>query len=98
MSLDRHYFKIYIYFSDEAVIQYIYVPLTQVKRCTRLKVVYITSGDIYYLHLIHLMRPVLNDEDSRMFNPFRGGGEPIVFLSYQQSAIAHGYVTSADDA
>ena len=58
---------------------------------------YITSGDIYYLHLIHLIRPVLNDEDSHTFNPVHGGGKPIVFLSYQQSAIAHGYVTSADD-
>jgi hypothetical protein len=97
-SLHQHYFKIYIYFSDNAAIQYIYVPLTQVKRCTHLEVIYITSGDIYYLRLIHLMQPVLNDEDSRTFNPVRGGGEPIVFLSYQQSAIAHGYVTSADDA
>jgi hypothetical protein len=36
------------------------------------------------------MQPVLNDEDIRTFNPARGGGKPIVFLSYQQSAIAHG--------
>ncbi len=50
------------------------------------------------MRLIHLMRPVLNDEDSHTFNPVHGGGKPIVFLSYQQSAIAHGYVTSADNA
>ncbi len=55
MSLHQHYFKIYIYFADKAAIQYIYVPLTQVKRWTCLEVLYITSGDIYYLHLIHLM-------------------------------------------
>jgi len=29
--------------------------------------------------------------------PVRGSGEPLVCTSYQQSAIAHGYVASVDD-
>ncbi len=45
-----------------------------------------------------LKRPVLNDEDSRTLTALCGGGEPIASLSYQQSAIAHGYVESAVDA
>ncbi len=87
MLLHQHYFKIYFDFADEAAIQYIYVPLTQVKRCTRLEVLYITSGDIYYLCLIYLMRPVLNDEDSRTFNPACGGDKPILF--FEIPAICH---------
>jgi hypothetical protein len=62
--LDRHYFKIYIYFVEEATIQYIYVPVRQVKRCIRIEMVYQTIGEIYYLRLILLKQPVLNDEDS----------------------------------
>jgi hypothetical protein len=80
------------------VIQYIYVPLRQVKRCIRIEMVYQTSGEIYYLRLILLKRPVLNDEDSCNLTAVCGGGKPIVFLSYQQSAVAHGYVESAVDA
>jgi hypothetical protein len=56
-----------------------------------------TIGEIYYLHLILIKRPVLDDEDSRTLTAVRGGGKPIVFLSYKQSAIAHGYVESAVD-
>jgi hypothetical protein len=96
--LDWHYFKIYIYFAEEAAIQYIYVPVRQVKRCIHIKMVYQTSGEIYYLRLILLKRPVLNDEDSCTLTAVHGGGKPIIFLMYQQSAIAHGYVESAVDA
>ncbi len=85
--LDQHYFKIYIYFAVEATIQYIYVPVRQVKRCIRIEMVYQTIGEIYYLRLICLKRPVLNDEDSRTLTAVRGGGKPIVFSSYQQSAL-----------
>jgi hypothetical protein len=60
--------------------------------------VYQTSGEIYYLCLILLKRPVLNDEDSCTLTAVRGSGKPIVFLSYQQSAVAHGYVKSTVDA
>ncbi len=34
----------------------------------------------------------MNDQDVLTYHPERGGGNPIVFTSYQQSAIAHGYV------
>ncbi len=77
---------------EEAAIQYIYVPVRQVKRCICIEMVYQTSGEIYYLALILLKQPVLNDEDSRTLTAVRGGGKPIVFSSYQQSVIAHGYV------
>jgi hypothetical protein len=68
-----------------------------VKRCLRIEMVYQTIGEIYYLRLILLKQPVLNDEDSCILTAVRGGGKPIVFLSYQQSAIAHGYMESAVD-
>ncbi len=98
VSLDQQYFKIFIYFAEEAAIQYIYVPVRQVKRCIRIEMVYQTIGEIYYLHLILLKQPVLNDEDSCTLTAVCGGGKPIDFSSYQQSAIAHGYVESAVDA
>ncbi len=98
VSLDQHYFKIYIYFAEEAAIQYIYVLVRQVKRCICIEMVYQTIGEIYYLRLILLKQPVLNDEDSHTLTAVCGGGKPIVFLSYQQSAIAHGYAESAVDA
>jgi hypothetical protein len=77
--LDRHYFKTYIYFAEEAAIQFIYVPVRQVKRCICIEMVYQTIGEIYYLHLILLKRPVLNDEDSHTLTAVCGGDKPIVF-------------------
>ena len=58
---------------------------------------YVTSGDIYYLRLILLNRKARSDNDVLTYTPVRGGGEPIVCRSYQQSAIAHGYVDSVAD-
>ena len=58
---------------------------------------YITSGDIYYLRLILLNRTAMNDQDVLTYHPDRGGGDFILFTSYQQSAIAHGYVDSIVD-
>ncbi len=55
------------------------------------------SGDIYYLRLILLNRKACSDRDVLTYVPVRGGGEPIVCSSYQQSAIAHGYVDSVQD-
>ena len=55
-------------------------------------------GDICYLRLILLNRAVLDDIDAHTFHPPRGGGAPIVYLNYQQSALAHGYITSFQDA
>ncbi len=77
--LDQHCFKIYIYFVEVAAIQYIYVPVRQVKICTRIEMVYQTIGEIYYLRLIHLKRPVLNDEDSCTLTAVCGGGKSIDF-------------------
>jgi hypothetical protein len=58
---------------------------------------YRTSGDIYYLHLLLLHNPSRGDKDSITYIPVRGGGEPSVCASYQQSAITHAIVDSIDD-
>jgi hypothetical protein len=70
----------------------------QVKRFIRIETVYQTIGEIYYLCLILIKQPVLNDEDSCTLTAVCGDAKQIVFSSYQQSAIAHGYVESAVDA
>jgi hypothetical protein len=36
----------------------------------------------------------MNDQDVLTYHPERGGEDSIIFSSYQQSAIAHGYVDS----
>jgi hypothetical protein len=84
---------------DAAGIQYVYCPVRQVKRCIRIEMLYVTSGDIFYLRLILLNRKAHSDQDvlTYNYNAVRGGGEPLVCMSYQQSAIAHGYVDSVDD-
>jgi hypothetical protein len=38
-----------------------------------------------------------SDKDVLTYSHVRGGGKPIICTSYQQSAIAHGYVDSVDD-
>jgi hypothetical protein len=58
---------------------------------------YITGGDIFYLHLILLNRKARSDKDVLTYTPVCGGGKPIVYTSYQQSAIAHGYIDSVAD-
>ena len=95
VQLDRHYFKVYI--RQNQLIRYVYCPVKPVKRCVRIEMLYITSGDIYYLRLILLNRKAMSDQDVLTYHPVRGGGDPIVFTSYQQSAIAHGYVDSVVD-
>jgi hypothetical protein len=55
---------------------------------------YVTSGEIFFLCLILLNRKARSDKDILTYIPVCGGGEPIVCTSYQQSAIAHGYVDS----
>ncbi len=57
----------------------------------------VTSGDIFYLHLILLNRKACSDKNVLTYIPVCGGGEPIVYTSYQQSAIAHGYIDSVAD-
>jgi hypothetical protein len=51
----------------------------------------------FYLCLILLNRKARSDKDVLSYSHVRGGGEPILCTSYQQSAIAHGYVDSVDD-
>jgi hypothetical protein len=58
---------------------------------------FVTSGDIFYLHRILLNRKVRSDKDILTYIPGCDGGEPIVCTSYQQSTIAHGYVDSIAD-
>jgi len=82
---------------DAAGIQYVYIPVRQVKRCIHIKMLYVTSGDIFCLRLILLNRKAHSDQDVLTYNPVRGGGEPLVCISYQRYAIAHGYVDSVED-
>ncbi len=76
---------------------YVYRPVRQVKRCIHVKMLYVTSDDNFYLRLILLNRKARSDKDILTYIPVRGGGKPIVCTSYQQSAIAHGYVDSVAD-
>jgi hypothetical protein len=93
---DRHYFKVYNKDNDD-VYAYIYIPLNKVKRCVHLEMLYRTSGDIYYLHLLLLHKPSCRDKDKLRYIPVHGGGIPLVCASYQQSAIVHGIVDSIDN-
>ena len=95
VSMDRHFFV--IHFEGMEEFRYAYRPVREVKRCIRIEMLYVTSGDIYYLRLILLNRKARSDRDVLTYVPVRGGGEPIVCSSYQQSAIAHGYVDSVQD-
>jgi hypothetical protein len=58
---------------------------------------YVTSGDNFYLRLILLNRKARSDKEVSTYIPVCGSGKPIVCMSYQQSAIAHGYVDSVAD-
>jgi hypothetical protein len=93
---DRHYFKVYINDNDD-VYAYIYIPINKVKRCVRLEMFYRTSGEIYYLCLLLLHKPSRGDKDNLTYITVRGGGEPLVCASYQQSTIAHGIMDSIDN-
>jgi hypothetical protein len=95
ISVSQHYFKVYM--DPDQSICYVHRPVRQVKRCIRIKMLYVTSGDIFYLHLILLNRKARSDKDVPTYIPVCGGGEPIICTSYQQSAIAHGYVDSIAD-
>jgi hypothetical protein len=83
---DRHYFKLH----DDPIqaIGYVYWPVRQVKRCIHIDMLYVTSGDLFYMQLILLNRKAHSDKDVLTYNPIRGGGgQPMVWTSYQQSAI-----------
>jgi uncharacterized protein YacL (UPF0231 family) len=95
ITIERHYFKVYM--EPDQDIRYVYRPVRKVNRCVRIEMLYVTSGDIFYLRLILLKRKARSDKDVLTFIPVRGGGDPILCRSYQQSAIAHGYVESVDD-
>jgi hypothetical protein len=94
MENDRHYFEVY---KDVHLYAYIWVPLTKVKRCVRLEILYRTSGDIYYFVLLLLHKPSQGNDDNLTYTPQCGGGESMCCTCYQQSAIAHGIVDSIDD-
>ena len=47
--------------------------------------------------LILLNRKACSDKVILTYTPVHGGGNPIVCTSYQQSAIAHGYIDSVAD-
>ncbi len=73
---------------------YVYWPVRQAKRCIHIEMLYVTSDDIFNLRLILLNRKAHSDKDVLTYIHVRGGGKPIVCMSYQQSAIAHGYIDS----
>jgi hypothetical protein len=75
----------------------VYRPVRMVKRCICIEMLYVTSGEIYYLRLILFNRKAHSDKDVLTYTPVCGGGKPVVCSSYQQSAIAHGKVNSDED-
>jgi hypothetical protein len=66
MEKDRHYFVVY---KDVHLYAYIYVPLKKEKRGVCLEMLYRTSGDIYYLHLLLLHMPSQGDKDNLTYTP-----------------------------
>jgi hypothetical protein len=52
---------------------------------------YINHGEIYYLRLILLKRPVLNYDDAFT------GPDGKKYNTFQQSAISHGYIHNIND-
>ncbi len=48
----------------------VYRPVRNVKRCIRIEMLYVTSGDIFYLRLILLKRKACSDKDGLTY---RGG-------------------------
>ena len=91
------YHKLYINLKNKSPIRYIYKPVKGVEQIVRIEMLFPSSGDIYYLGLILIDQAVLNDDDAHTYHPLRGGGLPIVLSSYQQTALAHGYVKDAMD-
>ena len=59
-------------------IKYVYVPLRQVKICVCIEMLYVTSGDIYYLCLILLNRKAHSDNNVLTYTPVCGGGHSIL--------------------
>jgi hypothetical protein len=60
---DRHYFKLHI--DPIQAIRYVYRPVRQVKRCICIEMLYVTSGDIFYLRLILLDRKAHSDQTEK---------------------------------
>ena len=95
---EKHYFRVDNQLASTVKSKYVYVPVKKITRCIRIEMLYPTSGDIYYLRLILLRRAATSDVDARTVPNVHGSGEPTVYQSYQQAAIAQGYVENATDA
>ena len=63
MLQNQRFFQVIIPFATSSITHFIYEPVNKIQRCVRIEMLYQTMGDIYYLRLILLKRPVLNDED-----------------------------------
>jgi hypothetical protein len=61
VSMDRHFFV--IHFEGMEEFRYAYWPVREVKRCIWIEMLHVTSGNIYYLHLILLNRKACSDKD-----------------------------------
>ncbi len=80
ISVNQHYFKVYM--DPDQSICYVYWLVRQVKRCICIKMLYVTSGDNFYLHLILLNIKVRSDKEVLTYIPVCGGGKPIVCMGY----------------
>jgi hypothetical protein len=85
---EKHYFRVDIELASIVKSKYVYVPVNKITRCIRIEMLYQTSGDIYYLRLILLHRAATSDIDVRTVPNVHGAGEPTIYQSYQQAAIA----------
>ncbi len=54
ISIDQHYFKVYM--DPDQSICYVYQPVRKVSKCIHMEMLYVTSGDNFYLRLILLNR------------------------------------------
>jgi hypothetical protein len=70
----------------------VYIYKRKSDKCVcRIEVVYVTAGDIYYLYLILKQRPIVSFEDALTVSN-------VLYASFQQSAVAAGYVTDRKEA
>lgn len=69
---------------------FIYARQNSDKVIPRIEMVPITVGELWYLRLILLKRPAVSYKDCKTVNR-------ITYLSYQEAAIASGYISDNDD-
>jgi hypothetical protein len=104
MSLDTKLPKRFTNQPEKENIEYFEITIPQLKRnpifiytrtstqCVcRVEVVYVTAGDIFFLYLIMKNRAVISFEDAMTVDDVR-------YATFQQSAVASGYVKDRKEA